>query len=41
MWSVMVRPTLLFVAAYALDNSPHEATHALVADALGFNWTLF
>jgi hypothetical protein len=41
MWSVVARPTMLFVAAYALNSSPHEATHALVAYALGFNSTLF
>lgn len=40
-WSAAARPTLLFVAAYALNSSPHEATHALVAYALGFNSTLF
>jgi len=40
-WSIVARPTLLFVAAYAFNSSPHEATHALVAYALGFNSTLF
>jgi hypothetical protein len=38
---VAVRPTLLFVAAFALNASPHEATHALTAYLLGFNSTLY
>lgn len=38
---VVVRPTLLFVAAYSLSISPHEAVHALVSYFLGFNSTLF
>lgn len=37
----IVRPTLLFVAAFALNISPHEAAHALVGYLLGFNSTLF
>ncbi len=40
-WPTAARPTLLFVAAYALNSSPHEATHALIAYALGFDSTLF
>ena len=35
------RPTLLFVAAYAFNISPHEAIHALTSYALGFSSTLF
>lgn len=35
------RPTLLFVAAYAFNMSPHEAVHALASYALGFSSTLF
>jgi hypothetical protein len=40
-FSIAVRPTLLFVAAFALNITPHEAVHALVAYLLGFNSTLF
>src|ERR1700732_2534615 len=40
-WGLACRPTLLFVAAYALSITPHEAVHALVAYLLGFNSTLF
>jgi hypothetical protein len=40
-FGVAVRPTLLFVAAYSLSISPHEAVHALVGYILGFNSTLF
>jgi hypothetical protein len=36
-----LRPTLLFVASYALTITPHEASHALYAYSLGFNSTLF
>jgi hypothetical protein len=36
-----MRPTVLFVAAYALTITPHEAAHALCAYFLGFNSTLF
>ena len=39
--AVAVRPTLLFVAAYALTSTPHEAAHALYAYSLGFSSTLF
>lgn len=40
-WSSAFRPTLLFVAAFALNSTPHEAVHALAAYWLGFNSTLF
>jgi hypothetical protein len=36
-----VRPTLLFVVAFALNITPHEAAHALVSYLLGFSSTLF
>jgi hypothetical protein len=36
-----VRPTVLFVVAYAFNISPHEAVHALVSYGLGFSSTLF
>jgi hypothetical protein len=35
------RPTLLFVVAFALTITPHEAMHALVSYLLGFSSTLF
>ena len=35
------RPTLLFVVAYALNTTPHEAVHAFTAYLLGFNSTIF
>ena len=38
---VAVRPTLLFMAAFALNVTPHEAAHATVAYLLGFNSTLY
>lgn len=38
---IAARPTLLFVAAYAFNISPHEAIHALTSYALGFSSTLF
>jgi hypothetical protein len=40
-WGVACRPTLLFVAAYALNITPHEAVHALTSYLLGFSATLF
>jgi hypothetical protein len=40
-WEAASRPTLLFVAAYALSMTPHEAAHAVVAYLLGFSSTLF
>src|ERR1700721_2682488 len=40
-WGVACRPTLLFVAAYALSITPHEAVHALTSYLLGFSSTLF
>jgi hypothetical protein len=40
-FGIAVRPTLLFVAAFALNITPHEAVHALVGYLLGFSSTLF
>jgi hypothetical protein len=40
-WGVAFRPTLLFVTAYALNITPHEAVHAVTSYLLGFNSTLF
>lgn len=40
-FGITVRPTLLFVATFALNISPHEAAHALAGYLLGFNSTLF
>lgn len=40
-WGVAFRPTLLFVAAYALNVTPHEIIHALTSYSLGFNSTVF
>ena len=40
-WGVVCRPTLLFVAAYALTITPHEAAHAITSYMLGFSSTLF
>jgi hypothetical protein len=40
-WGVACRPTLLFVAGYALNITPHEAVHALTSYSLGFSSTLF
>jgi Peptidase M50B-like len=40
-FGIAVRPTLLFVAAFALNVTPHEAAHAVVAYLLGFSSTLF
>jgi len=39
--SSAVRPILLFVTAFALNISPHEAAHALAAYLMGFSSTLF
>lgn len=39
--SIAVRPTILFLAAFAFNVSPHEAVHAIVAYFLGFSSTLF
>jgi hypothetical protein len=39
--SIAIRPTLLFVAAFALNVTPHEAAHAVAAYLLGFSSTLF
>jgi len=38
---VAVRPTLLFVTAFALNATPHEAVHAATAYMLGFSSTLY
>jgi hypothetical protein len=35
------RPTVLFVVAFALNITPHEASHALASYVLGFSSTLF
>lgn len=40
-WGIACRPTFLFVTAYALSVSPHEAVHAITGYLLGFNSTLF
>jgi hypothetical protein len=40
-WEAASRPTILFVAAYALSMTPHEAAHAVAAYLLGFSSTLF
>lgn len=40
-WGIACRPTVLFVAAYALSITPHEVVHALTSYLLGFNSTLF
>jgi hypothetical protein len=40
-WSAACRPTLLFITAYALSATPHEAVHATVAYLFGFSSTLF
>ena len=37
---IAVRPTLLFVTAFALNATPHEAVHAATAYMLGFSSTL-
>jgi hypothetical protein len=38
---IAVRPTLLFVTAFALNATPHEAVHAATAYMLGFSSTLY
>jgi hypothetical protein len=38
---VAIRPTLLFMTAFALNATPHEATHAATAYMLGFSSTLY
>jgi hypothetical protein len=38
---VAVRPTLLFISAFALNATPHEAAHAATAYLLGFSSTLY
>jgi hypothetical protein len=38
---VAVRPTLLFVTAFAFNATPHEAVHAATAYMLGFSSTLY
>ena len=40
-FGIAIRPTLLFVAAFALNVTPHEAAHAVAAYLLGFSSTLF
>jgi hypothetical protein len=38
---IAARPTLLFVAAYALNATPHELAHAIAARLLGFSSTVY
>jgi hypothetical protein len=38
---VAVRPTLLFMTAFALNVTPHEAAHATAGYILGFSSTLY
>jgi hypothetical protein len=38
---VAVRPTLLFMAAFTLNITPHEAAHAATGYMLGFSSTLY
>jgi len=38
---VAVRPTLLFMTAFALNVTPHEAAHATASYMLGFSSTLY
>jgi hypothetical protein len=38
---VAVRPTILFMTAFALNATPHEAAHAIVSYMLGFSSTLY
>ena len=38
---VAVRPTLLFMTAFALNVTPHEAAHATAGYLLGFSSTLY
>lgn len=38
---VTVRPTLLFMTAFALNVTPHEAAHAAAGYLLGFSSTLY
>ncbi|MGA3373985.1 MAG: hypothetical protein ABSC48_19760 [Terracidiphilus sp.] len=40
-WGVACRPTFVFVAAFALSITPHEAVHAITGYLLGFSSTLF
>lgn len=40
-WGVVCRPTVLFVVAFALCVTPHEAVHAITSYLLGFSSTLF
>lgn len=35
------RPTILFVAAFALNSTPHEFVHAITGYVLGFSSTIF
>jgi hypothetical protein len=41
MVGVAFRPTLLFMTAFALNVTPHEAAHAVASYMLGFNSTLY
>ena len=40
-FGIGIRPTLLLVAAFALNGTPHEAAYAVAAYLLGFSSTLF
>jgi len=41
MLGVAFRPTLLFMTAFALNVTPHEAAHEVAGYMLGFNSTLY
>lgn len=40
-WGAACRPTALFVVAFALNATPHEAVHAITGYLLGIDSTLF
>jgi len=40
-WVAAWRPTFLFVAAFAVNSTPHEFAHAVTAYLLGFSSTVF
>jgi hypothetical protein len=40
-WWTACRPTLVFLAAYACNVTPHEAVHAITSYFMGFNSMLF
>ena len=39
-WSAACRPTILFLAAFALASTPHEAAHGLTTYLLGYSATI-